>query len=184
MTFPRPAVLAATLILSTVTAAGAAPAARPTPSSTLARTAAPAAPAVRWREWDNGLSEATQSGKPVLVDVYTDWCGWCKRMERDVYSDARVRGYLDQHFVVVKLNAEAPNEVHYQTRAIAMSGIAEGFRVTGYPTTVFLRPSGDHLLNVPGYVPADKFLLVLRFIGDGAMERGVSFADFEKSAGR
>ena len=48
-----------------------------------------------WLNWDQGLSEASITKRPILVDVYTDWCGWCKRMDRDVYSRDDVRAYLE-----------------------------------------------------------------------------------------
>src|SRR5204863_9306617 len=59
-----------------------------------------------WKSWDAGIKESGSAKKPVLVDVYTDWCGWCKRMDRDVYSREDVRTYLQRHFVTVRLNAE------------------------------------------------------------------------------
>ena len=55
------------------------------------QAAAVAAPGVSWRNWDRGLEEASGSGRPILVDVYTDWCGWCRRMEADVYSRPEIR---------------------------------------------------------------------------------------------
>src|SRR4029077_12479238 len=56
-------------------------------------TFAPAAYAaeINWRDWNTGLAEAAASKRPVVVDVYTDWCGWCKRMEKDVYAREDVR---------------------------------------------------------------------------------------------
>ena len=134
-----------------------------------------------WRGWDEGLREARRSGRPVLVDVYTDWCGWCRRMDRDVYSRPEVREYLASHFVTVKLDAEAADPAHYEGRDLTSSAVAERFGINSYPTTVFLRFSGEHLINVPGYVPADRFLLVLRYIGDGHLERGVSWDTFVKN---
>jgi thioredoxin-related protein len=131
-----------------------------------------------WRRWDDGLQEARRAGKPVLVDVFTDWCGWCKRMDRDVYSRADVREYLTAHFVTVKLDAESDEGARYEGRDLTSSMIAERFRVTSYPTTVFLGPSGQHIINVPGYVPPDRFLLVLRYIGERQLERGVSWDTF------
>jgi len=47
--------------------------------------------AIPWRAWDPGLAEAQKSKRPVLVDVYTQWCGWCRRMDKDVYARADVR---------------------------------------------------------------------------------------------
>ena len=143
-------------------------------------TAAHAGPApVRWRDWDSGLKEAHEKNLPVLVDVYTDWCGWCKRMDRDVYSQPEVRDYLSRKFVTVKLDAEASDPARYEDQDYTARTLASHFGITGYPTTIFLRASGDHLINAPGYIPADRFLAVLRYIGDGYMDRGVTWDQFK-----
>ncbi len=147
----------------------------------LSLLAAPGHAAVlRWQGWDSGMRAAVKTQRPVLVDVYTDWCGWCRRMERDVYSRDDVRDYLSRRFVTVKLDAEAADEASYEGRMYTSRALAGRFKVTGYPTTIFLRPNGEHLVNVPGYVPADRFLLLLRYVGEGAMDKGQSFDDFVK----
>ena len=142
--------------------------------------AAAPAPGIAWRGWDRGLEEARASGRPVLVDVYTDWCGWCRRMKSEVYSRAEIRDYLGEHFVAVSINAEASDPARYEGRAFTSRSLAARFGVSGYPTTVFLRPDGSHMVNVPGYVESARFLQVLRYIGEGHMERGVSFQEFSK----
>ena len=136
----------------------------------------------RWLGWNAGLKEAAATHRPVLVDVYTDWCGWCKRMDRDVYSRPEIRDYLARNFVAVRLDAESPDPASYEGRQHTGRSLAGRFRVSGYPTTIFLRESGEHLVNVPGYVPADRFLLLLRYVGDGHMERGESFEAFVRGA--
>jgi thioredoxin-related protein len=136
-----------------------------------------------WKDWNSGLRDASAAGKPVLVDVYTDWCTWCKRMDQDVYTRAEVRQYLSQHFVTVKLNAEYTTPARYEGKAYTSQTLAQRFRVNGYPTTIFLRADGSHIANVPGYVPPERFVLLLRYIGDGYMDRGVSFDDFVKQQG-
>ena len=141
------------------------------------------APGIAWRGWDRGLEEARTSGRPVLVDVYTDWCGWCRRMDADVYSRADVRDALARRFVTVKLDAESSAALTYKTKRYSESSLAARFGVSGYPTTIFLKPNGDHLVNVPGYVPADRFVQLLRFVGGGHLERGVSFDDFVRQSG-
>ena len=67
---------------------------------------APGARAVEWKTWNAGLAAAASSRRPVIVDVYTDWCRWCRQMDREVYGRADVSGYLAAKFVAVKLNAE------------------------------------------------------------------------------
>jgi thioredoxin-related protein len=145
--------------------------------------AAGGAARIDWRSWDRGLEEARAAGLPVLVDVYTDWCGWCRRMDAEVYSRPEVLDYLSRKFVTVKLDAEAQDPARYDGRDFTSRTLAARFGVSGYPTTIFLRPAGEHLANVPGYVDADRFLLLLRYVGDGHMDRGVRFEDFVKRAG-
>ncbi len=146
-------------------------------------TAAAPVRAVEWKAWDAGLASAAASRRPVLVDVYTDWCRWCRQMDRDVYGRPDVERYLDEHFVTVKLNAEGGEAVSYKGRTFSSRSLASSFDVSGYPTTIFLAANGDHLVNVPGYVEPGRFLLLLRFIGDGHMERGVTWDEFVKKEG-
>lgn len=148
----------------------------------LVPSASRAADGSLWRNWNDGIKEAGETQRPILVDVYTDWCGWCKRMDRDVYSRPDVREYLSKRFVPVKLNAESGTPASYEGKNINSRALAARFRVSGYPTTVFLRSGGEHLVNVPGYVDGDRFLLLLRYVGDGHMDKGVSFQDFVKKS--
>src|SRR5262245_30768081 len=133
---------------------------------------------VTWIGWNEGLAAAAGSGKPIIVDVYTDWCGWCKRMDRDTYASAEVSDYVNRHFVMVRLNAESSQRVSYVGRSLTARALAGGFNVTGYPTTIFLRPNGDHMVNVPGYLAPDKFLKLAHYIGDGALDRGVKWEEY------
>jgi thioredoxin-related protein len=146
-------------------------------------TLAGVAGAVQWKAWDAGLSAAQASDRPVIVDVYTDWCRWCRQMDRDVYARPDVQQYLDSHFVTIRLNAESSESVSYRGRMQSARSLASSFGVSGYPTTIFLASNGDHLVNVPGYVDADRFLLLLRYVGDGHMTRGVTWDEYVKRAG-
>lgn len=151
------------------------------PAMAAAADSGPVAP-LDWLKWNQGVSEAASAKRPILVDVYTDWCGWCKRMDRDVYARDDVRQYLKKHFVVVKLNAESAEEARYGERTLTSRALAQQLRVSGYPTTVFLKPNGEHIASVPGYIPAERFKNMLRYIGEDHIGRGVSWQEFEKSA--
>jgi len=105
--------------------------------------------AINWKpDFQSALNASRASGKPVMVDCYTDWCGWCKKLDEDTYSNARVAA-LSEKFVCVKVNAEKEAK------------IAAAYRVTGYPTVLFVDGKGAVLQKVPGYLPADRFLTVM-----------------------
>jgi len=137
-----------------------------------------------WAAWDAGLAQARAEQRYVVVDVYTDWCGWCKRMDADVYSRADVRDYLAQKFVSIKLDAESEATLHHQGHTLTARELARGFGVDGYPTTIFLDASGEHLANVPGYLPPERFLRLLRYLGDGHQARGLTFEAYEAQVER
>jgi thioredoxin-related protein len=137
---------------------------------------------IPWRTFDAGLREARAKDRPVMVDVFTDWCRYCKMMDRDVYSRADVREYLGRHYVVVRLDAEGAQRATYEGHTHTGASLAQRFRVNSYPTTIFLRADGTHLVNVPGYVEPGRFLMLLRYVAEGAMERGEDFEAFARRA--
>lgn len=123
-----------------------------------------------WKSFDVGLVHAKTSHKKILVDVYTDWCGWCKKMDKEVYTDPRVKEYLTKNFVIVKMNAEAEGTVHYKGKIYSPAQLASAFGVTGYPATLFLKDDSDPITLLPGYMEAPMFLHVLSFIAENQYE--------------
>jgi len=91
-----------------------------------------------------------------MVDFYTDWCGWCRRLDETTYSDADVRRALGG-VVAVKLNAEKEGRRE-----------AARYRVQGYPTILFLSADGKEVGRIGGYLPPRPFLEELKDILDRA----------------
>jgi thiol:disulfide interchange protein len=94
------------------------------------------------------LDEAEKSNKLVLVDFYTDWCGWCKQLDKTTFADPAFMQYLTEHFIPVKLNAEDKGE---GTRA------AEQNDVTAYPIGIVFTPNGKALGRIMGYAEAGAY---------------------------
>jgi len=101
--------------------------------------------------WKKGYSaaaaEAKSSGKLIMIDFYTDWCGWCKKLDADTYPAPEVVKQ-SENFVPIKLNAEKDAD-----------GIrlAKKFGVTGYPTVLFLDSKENLAFKIVGYAPAKDF---------------------------
>ena len=99
--------------------------------------------------YTQALDEARAGNRLVMLDVYTDWCGWCKKLDRETFADSRVREAL-KDFVALKVNAEKGGRA-----------VAERYEVRGYPTILFISPDGRVVRQVRGYVTADEMLRVL-----------------------
>lgn len=100
-------------------------------------------------DFQQALDRARSGGQIVMVDVYTDWCGWCKKLDRETYSDRRVREAL-REFVPIKVNAEKGGR-----------SVAEKYGVHGFPTILFVAADGRVVRKVQGYVDADELLRIL-----------------------
>jgi len=119
-------------------------------------------------------------GKLVLVDMYTNWCGWCKVMDKKTFTDPTVVDYLNEHFVLVKFNAEQRKPVTFKGKTFEW--IKRGRNGThqlaldmmnnraGYPTLVYLNEQLDVIRAVPGYKKPDQLLADLRQIQAQSIE--------------
>ncbi|HTX17991.1 MAG TPA: thioredoxin fold domain-containing protein [Bacteroidota bacterium] len=121
---------------------------------------------LEWESFNAGIEKAKAHHKKVLVDVYTDWCGWCKKMDAAVYSDLSVKEYLGKNFVVIKMNAEGHGTLHYKGQDFTPAQLAAAFGVNGYPTTLFLKEDSEPITVLPGYVEAPMFLNILTYVAE------------------
>ena len=136
----------------------------------------------QWKHFNEGIAEAKQSGKKVLVDVYTDWCKWCKEMDKSTYSDKKISGYLKKHYVLIKLNAEGNEMINYSGQTITAQEFSQRMGVDGYPATVFLKSDGQQITLLPGYVKPDQFIHVLTYVSDNQYLKK-PFADYLSEKG-
>jgi thioredoxin-related protein len=142
----------------------------------------PAAP-LTWLSFQQGLEESSKHNKKMLVDVYTDWCSWCKKMDKEVYTDEHVIELLKQHFVVVKLNAESSKQLTYNGQKFTEQEFARALGIDGYPTTVFFQADAKPITRIPGFMEAGTFLNVLQYIGEDHY-RTTSYQDFLLNKGK
>ncbi len=119
-----------------------------------------------WYSFEEGMKKAQETKKKILVDVYTDWCSWCKKMDANTYSDKKVREYLEKNFIFIKLNAEGKNSITFKEKSIMPAQFAQAMGVSGYPATVFLQSTGEQITLLPGYVEAPMFLHILTFLAE------------------
>lgn len=96
----------------------------------------------------NAIKKAEADKKPVMIDFITDWCRWCDTLDARTYSDARVAAYVNTHVVPIKIDAEKGEGI----------AIAKKYGVAAYPTILFIKPDGEEIDRILGYVQAEPFL--------------------------
>ena len=136
---------------------------------------------VKWYTIKEALELQKKEPRKIMIDVYTDWCGWCKRMDKDVYPDPKVQAELTKYFTAAKLNAESTEARTFNGGLITEQQMASHWGVTGYPTIIFLAPNGDVVQRLPGYVPVTEFPLVLRYVGSGAYKTHNDYREWKKT---
>lgn len=133
---------------------------------------------VTWLSWSEAevLATTDKNPKKIFVDIYTDWCGWCKKMDKDTFQNAEVATYMEANFYMVKLDGEGKEVIEYKGKTFKFvpsgrNGYHEfaaalmGGRMS-YPTTVFLDEEMNILSPVPGYQKPKPFLNIAKYFGD------------------
>ncbi|MDA0309190.1 MAG: DUF255 domain-containing protein [Bacteroidetes bacterium] len=130
-----------------------------------------------WYSIEEALILNEKEPRPVMIDLYTDWCGWCKVMDQRTFSNPEIARVLSTYFYPVKFDAEQKPEVNFKGRIFKF--VASGQRgyhelaaaltqgKLSYPTLVFLDKSMTPLQPLPGYKTPNDLEPILNFFGTG-----------------
>ncbi|MEM6845965.1 MAG: thioredoxin fold domain-containing protein [Bacteroidota bacterium] len=126
---------------------------------------------INWLTIEEAQELAEENPKKVIMDVYTDWCGWCKKMDKTTFADEEVAAYVNENFYAVKLKADSNDKVTFKGQEFTKGELARALRVTGYPTVVFFDESLGRFQPVSGFRPADDFLKLLEAFHEAEMNQ-------------
>lgn len=145
---------------------------------------------VNWMSWEEAI-EKIENGekKKIFIDVYTDWCGWCKKMDKSTFSHPEIAKYMNKHFYAVKLDAEGKDDIVFRDHTFKY--VAQGRRgyhelaasllqgKMSYPTVVFMDENANLLSPVPGYQQPGSFHKVLTYFAEEHY-KDTDWKEFEK----
>jgi uncharacterized protein YyaL (SSP411 family) len=146
---------------------------------------------VKWYTIQEAEKLFKQTPRPIFIDTYTDWCGWCKKMDKETFTNSVISDILNNKFYPVKFDAEGKESINFLGQTFindGKSGNAHQLAVAllqgrlSYPTVVFLTQKNSEVAvsPVPGFKVAKEMEVLLNFFADKTYESN-NWEDFQKN---
>ncbi len=145
---------------------------------------------IEWISFEEAIERNKKEPKKIFIDVYTDWCGWCKRMDQTTFKNEVISKLVSEHYYAVKLDAEQKEAIEFDGNTFKF--VANGRRgyhelaaallqnKLSFPTVVFLDEQMRMIQPIPGYQQPQSLAPILQYIGEDHFKK-TSWEDFQKT---
>ncbi|MFT6126091.1 thioredoxin family protein [Candidatus Marifrigoribacter sp. Uisw_064] len=134
---------------------------------------------IKWMSMNDALAAQKEHPKKIFMDVYTVWCGPCKMLDKNTFSDKNVIKFINENYYAVKFNAEGTEEITYldftytnPNYRVGRKGkntthfLADALRLNGYPSLVFFKEDSELIQALPGYRTPKQLEIYLKMIAN------------------
>jgi thioredoxin-related protein len=147
------------------------------------------ASSVTWMTFEEAVEASKTKPKKMMIDLYTDWCGWCKKMDKTTFEDPKVVKYLNDNFYAVKFDAEQKSEINFNGHQFKwVAGGRNGIHTLAYslldgnlsyPTVVYLNEKFERIMISPGFKEAPDMIKELKFAAEEHY-RNTTWRDYQR----
>ena len=151
------------------------------------------AQSIQWVTLAEAIEAQKANPKKIIIDVYTDWCGPCKLMDKNTFQNRDVAAYISKHYYAVKFNAEGNESITYSGNEFsnpnydpekkgrnATHQFTQYLGIRGYPSLIFMSETNDLIMPLVGYQKPRQIELFLKMIKQGDYMIFSKPEDFEK----
>jgi thioredoxin-related protein len=145
---------------------------------------------VKWYTIEEALELNKIHERKIFIDVYTDWCGWCKKMEATTFTHPAIAKILNEDYYAVRFDAETNDTIDFagqkfinegtRSRSPHQLAVALLQGKMSYPSIAYLNEKNQLLTAVPGYYTADRLEPLLKFFAEDAFKT-ISFQEYQKT---
>ncbi len=145
---------------------------------------------IKWYTWEEAIKLHADNPRDIVIDLYTDWCHWCKVMDKKTFSDKGIGEYVNANFYAVKFNAEQKESINWNGHefkhlAAGRRGIHElAYSLmdgrASYPTVVYLNKKLERIMVSPGFKEVPQFKKELDYVNQEAYKT-TSWTDYQNS---
>lgn len=145
---------------------------------------------VKWYTFEEAVELNKTEQRKIFIDVYTDWCGWCKKMEATTFTNPVIAKILNKDYYAVRFDAETTDTIGFGGKQFVNDGgrsrsphqlaVALLQGKMSYPSVAYLNEDNQLLTSVPGYYTADRLEPILNFFAEDAFKTQ-SFEEFQKN---
>jgi thioredoxin-related protein len=152
---------------------------------------------VTWMTVEQAVAAQKTTPKPIMIDVYTQWCGPCKKLAAETFGDKKVQEYLNSHFYCIRFDGECNEVVNFQGKTFSnpnyvpnqpgrnsVHEFTQFLGVNAYPTLFFMDDAGTPLGPLPGFRGPKEIELFLKYFGEGTyrtVKTQEEFSEYEKN---
>ena len=131
---------------------------------------------IKWISWEEALAAQKIEKKKILVDIYTDWCTWCKKMDKATFQKDKIATYVNKNYYAIRFDAETKRDINFKDKTYTyVKNGRKGYHELAlaitqgqlsYPTVVFLDEELSVIQPIPGFQDEKTFEMIMTYFSD------------------
>ena len=135
---------------------------------------------IKWHDFNSGYALAKKQHKPAIIDIYADWCKWCKVMDKKTYTNKKIIDIINKKYIAIRINSDKDSGIKFKGKTFTAQQFSQALGVRGLPATIFMDKKGEMITMLPGFIEPKVLLPVLEYIQKECYKKQLPLDDYIK----